>query len=257
MDAPHPDGGTALIADDGSAGDPVPDAGAPGRLELAVVKQRVRRPLGRLFWAAATVTPLLLTAALVTSQAPALEEAVAANAERRLDGPKFAGVRVNVDGRQVTARVPAGTDAERVEQVLAAAPGVASVQSSRGFASAAEKRACEGLQAKVDRATGQQRIPFVGTSAQLTSTGSRMVAQSARLLKACGPAVAVVGGHADGGVGDAASLSLARARTIAQALKRQGIAADRLETRGYGDQFPLETRNGAQNHRGTITVRVS
>lgn len=258
MDAPSSTGGVVLESE-GSHPDqsPAPGLDVPGRLTVRVEKKRVRRTLTRRYWAIAAAGPLLVTAALATLQAPGLEQAVAANAEEQLEAPKFDGVRLEVDGRHVTAMVPVGTRTDQVEKAVASADGVASVLSRRGFASGAEKRACDDLQGKVDRATDQQSIPFDGTSARLTSSGVRMVEEVASLLEACGPAVAVVGGHADSGVSDAAALSLQRARAIAAELQEHGVADDRIQTRGYGDEFPLSTTDAAQNHRGSISARVS
>jgi outer membrane protein OmpA-like peptidoglycan-associated protein len=150
--------------------------------------------------------------------------------------------------------VPTGTEIENVRAVVDALPGVLSVTTTSVYASAKEARACEGLQGKLDRATRSQRILFVPGSARLTGAGAGMVGAVGRLLTACGSAAVVVGGHADEDTANGSALSLQRAKILAGALQRSGVAKKRMELRGYGDQFPLSDKSRAENERGSVTV---
>ena len=222
-------------------------------------RKRVRRPLGVLFWIAALVVPLGLTATVALSRGPALERSVRADAMSALHRAGLKHVRVVVDGRQVVAKVPTGTRVDRVETTLLAVPGVETVRAVSVYASKAEARACAGLQSKIDRATHRQQIPFAGASTRLTATGSRMLHAVGKLLLACRPATVIVGGHTDTHTPNGSTVSLVRAQVMVRALHAQGIAIGRLVPRGYGDEFPV-TRGStaaaqARNQRGSVAVQ--
>jgi outer membrane protein OmpA-like peptidoglycan-associated protein len=225
---------------------------------VVIDKHRVRRKVGRGFWALAVVVPLALTAAVGWSYGPQIEDALHAQATSALSGAGIKGVRVVMDGRSVTAKVPTGRDPGKVERVLSAVPGVASVRTTAVYASAAEARVCRSLQKRIDRATHGQRIGFAGTSTRLSADGRRMVVAVGRLLRVCRTAVVTVGGHTDSHTFDGATISLRRARTIAGLLKQQGIGSQRLLPRGFADQFPLDDRDTpaarAHNQRGSVAV---
>ena len=75
--------------------------------------------------------------------------------------------------------------------------GVSAVTTEEVYSSKKEARACAELDAKLDRVTGKQRIPFAGRTATLSSTGRRMVEAAAQLVAACGSARVHVGAHTD------------------------------------------------------------
>ncbi|MDX6324690.1 MAG: OmpA family [Nocardioidaceae bacterium] len=223
-----------------------------------VERQRVRRPLGSLFWLAALVVPLGLTVCAALSRTPILERSLHTDAMMALHRAGIAHVRVVVDGRQLLAKVPTGTKPKRVEAMLLAVPGVETVQTVAVYASPAEAKACAHLQSKIDKATGQEHIPFAGGSTQLSATGARMLHAVAQLLGACRPATVVIGGHADSHTPKGPTISLVRARVMERALQAQGIARARMTARGYGDQFPVADGSSAaaqaRNQRGSIAV---
>jgi outer membrane protein OmpA-like peptidoglycan-associated protein len=224
-----------------------------------VDRHRVRRPLGRLFWVAVLLVPALLTALVGTARVAVLEDGLDAQVRAALEAQQLGAVAVTVEGRQVTARVPTGLDPEATARAVEAVPGVLAVSTLEVYASAAEEKACTNLQAKVDWATKQQRIPFSGSSAAPTHGGRTMLTGVAKLLKACRAADAVVGGHADSSARDAGALSLRRARTMIAVLVEAGVAQERLEPRGYGDQFEVDDASTAtaraKNQRGTVVVK--
>jgi outer membrane protein OmpA-like peptidoglycan-associated protein len=229
----------------------------PTERSLVTETHRVRRPLGRLYWLALVLVPVVLTVLVGASRGPGIEDTLESEVDQALAAAGIKRVEVVVDGRQVTAEVPVGRDPEKVEEVVAQVSGVLSVEATEVFASAKEAKACAGLQAKVDRATNKQRIPFSGASTRLTAEGERMVRAVGRLLTACRAGDVTVGGHADT-AGDDGALALERARVIIRELKRVGVAADRMQARGYGDQFPVAEGDSAaakaRNQRGSIAV---
>jgi outer membrane protein OmpA-like peptidoglycan-associated protein len=229
-----------------------------GALSLVTDRYRVRRPVGRGFWALAVVVPLALTAVVGWSRGPVIERTLHERAMTALSSADLTGVRVAMDGRSVEAKVPTGRSPRAVARVLATVPGVASVRTTAVYASAAEARVCRTLQHRLDRATHGQRIGFVPGSTRLTDAGRRMVAAVGRLLRVCKGAVVTVGGHTDSRAVDGGRISLARARVVTGLLHEQRIAADRLLPRGFADQFPIADGSGsaarAANQRASIAV---
>jgi outer membrane protein OmpA-like peptidoglycan-associated protein len=238
----------------------VPAASATTSFTVVSERRRVRRPLPRLFWVI-VVVPLALTALVGITQGPALESTLVRQARSALVDEGIKGVRLTADGRRLTAGVPTGRDAEKVSQVLAGVSGVSAVSTAAVYADAAEARACDGLQKKLDRATKGQRIAFDGSSTRLTASGRQMVGAVSALLKACRPATAVVGGHTDGSTYNGPEISLRRARLVIDLLARAGVQRQRLEARGYADQFPLAERDDAasraQNQRASVAADVA
>jgi outer membrane protein OmpA-like peptidoglycan-associated protein len=239
----------------------VPAAPAATSSTVVSERHRVRRPLPRLFWAFLVVVPLALTALVGLTQGPELEATLISQARSALVDEGIKGVRLTADGRRLTAGVPTGRDPEKVSRVLAEVSGVSAVSTAAIYANAAEARACDGLQKKLDRATKGQRIAFDGSSTRLTAAGREMVAAVGALLKACRPATAVVGGHTDGSTYNGPEISLRRARLVIDLLARAGVQRQRLEARGYADQFPLAERDDAasraQNQRASVAADVS
>lgn len=234
--------------------------GDPESATTSVVVERrlVRRHRGRRFWSAAVLLPAALTAALVLTGVDGIEEALRDDARAALRAEGIKGVGLVVDGRQVTAKVPTGRDPAAVAKVLAGVGGVSGVSTESVYASKAEARACQDIQDKLDRATGGQKIPFVGESATLSSSGVKMLGKVAVLLKACRAPDVVIGGHSDPSTPKGSTLSLERARVMIRVLKGAGVAGDRLTARGYGDQFPVTDgptpAEQARNERGSVMV---
>ena len=226
---------------------------------VVVETRTVRRPAGRVYWVSAAIVVLLLTVGLGVSRGPAIEQALKKQVLAALDDAGYDDVRVSVDGRMVTANVPTGTDDDEVKEVVADVEGVSAVSAMLVYSSYAEARDCADLQAKLDKATGKQRIPFQGQTTRLTSEGVQMLRAVGKLLKACSTAVVYVGGHTDPGTRLGSTLSLDRAKAMVKLLKSYGVAPKRLEPRGYGDQFPIDKGRGAaaraKNERGSVAVR--
>ena len=106
------------------------------------------------------------------------------------------------------------------------------------------------------------RLTFETGSTSLTSESKAQIDNIVAILNAY-PAVKIkIGGYTDN-VGDPqANLDLSgnRATKVMQAIVAGGIAADRVEAEGYGDQFPVAdnaTEEGrAQNRRTSVSIRA-
>lgn len=232
---------------------------APLSGTIVVESRTVRRPLSRNFWLTAVLVPLLVTIGVGVSAGPGIENALKKDVQHALSDAGLENVAVRVDGRMVTADVPTGVEADTVKSVVDRVDGVSAVSTNLVYGSYAEAKGCADLQAKLDKATRNQRIPFQGGSARVSADGTKMLREVATLLDGCQAAVVYVGGHTDPATRYGSTLSLDRARLMAKTLKSFGIDSDRLEPRGYGDQFPLDksgTAAGrARNERGSIIVR--
>ncbi len=81
------------------------------------------------------------------------------------------------------------------------------------------------------------------------------------ILRAYPDSAIKIGGYTDN-VGDPAfnmKLSASRAETVKKELVAQGIAAERLESEGYGEQYPAADNatdaGRAKNRRTAVSVR--
>ena len=108
-----------------------PDAGTPTgpatEKRLVTRHRRVRRPLGGAFWLTSLVAVGVLVAATALTQQEGVEAALQQSVEEHLAARGLGKVEVVTEGRAVTARVPAGTDEERVERTVDAVAGVVAV----------------------------------------------------------------------------------------------------------------------------------
>ena len=226
---------------------------------VVVETRTVRRPVGKVYWVGAVIVVLLLTMGVGVSRGPGIEQALKKDVLAALDDAGFKDVSVSVDGRMVTANVPTGVEADEVKKIVSDVDGVSAVSAMLVYASFAEARDCADLQKKLDKATAGQRIPFQGESTRLSAEGDKMLREVSKLLEACESAVVYVGGHTDPGTRFGSTISLDRANVMAKLLKSWGIDKDRLEPRGYGDQFPVDKSRSAaaraKNERGSIVVR--
>lgn len=92
-------------------------------------------------------------------------------------------------------------------------------------------------------------INFDLDKATLTTDGSAVVKEIAKALQSDTKLRIAIEGHTDH-TGDAThnqKLSLDRANAVATSLKNEGIANDRLSTKGYGAEKPLVTNDTEEN----------
>jgi len=226
---------------------------------VVVETRTVRRPAGKVYWFFAVLVPVLLTIGVGVSRGPNIEQDLKKDVLHSLDAAGLDAVRVSVNGRIVTADVPNGVDVDRVKSIVSAVDGVSAVTAKPAYASYAEAENCANFQTKLDKATHNERIPFVGQSTRLKAEGSQMLRDVAKLLEGCPSAVVYVGGHTDSHTRYGSTISLARAKVMVKLLESFGIGGKQLEPRGYGDEFPIskyDTPAGwAHNERGSIIVR--
>lgn len=118
---------------------------------------------------------------------------------------------------------------------------------------------CADLQTKI---SGLLRTPiqYDANGSGLADSSAGLIAQIVGELRACPAAQVAITVHTDG-IGTAAGdleLSTSQAQTVAAALIRQGVGADRITARGVGSAEPVssgDTESGrAQNRRVEITV---
>ena len=104
------------------------------------------------------------------------------------------------------------------------------------------------------------RVEFASGSSTLTPKSRAQIGDLAALLRDYPKASVVVAGHTDNVGGEAANLTLSRARaeTVAKALTNAGVAADRVRTESHGSQNPVADNSTAigrsQNRRVTLEV---
>ena len=105
-----------------------------------------------------------------------------------------------------------------------------------------------------------QNLHFKPDSAELLPGEDALLDKIASILKESGKNKLLVNGHTAsvGNPNGEMSLSIARARAVAEGLSRRGIDADRFICRGSGSQKPIadnSTKEGmAQNRRVEITI---
>ena len=104
------------------------------------------------------------------------------------------------------------------------------------------------------------RLSFDTNSATLRAESQEQLNNIASILKAYPNLHIKVGGYTDN-TGDASAnlqLSQARADSVRQQLISMGVGADRLEAKGYGDQYPIGDNSAeagrARNRRISLLV---
>jgi outer membrane protein OmpA-like peptidoglycan-associated protein len=103
-------------------------------------------------------------------------------------------------------------------------------------------------------------VTFENDSATLTPPGQAVAANVAAILKAHPTVKIRIEGHTDSRGSDASNLTLsqARAQAVLDALKAQGIAADRMTAAGFGERRPkvpdTSDANRAINRRVELIV---
>lgn len=235
-------------------------AGASSTLD-SPRKRWYRGSAGERWWFAAVLIPGALTAAVVATQGSSIESDLQTRVESSLEAAGFTGVQVEMSGRSAHLTVPTGQDGQTAVDVASAVEGIGPVDAERVAASAAEARACEELQAKIDKVTQTRGVLFAGGSTSISGAAASQVSAIGKLLVKCPPATVTVDGHADASVLDKSAVSLRRAEAVRNALVRAGVKTSRIETNGYGDTFPIarddtpEAR--AANNRVVIKVAVS
>src|SRR5262245_1983507 len=103
-------------------------------------------------------------------------------------------------------------------------------------------------------------IAFMPGSSSLTQDSNEQIDNIAAIMRAYPSAQVTIGGHTDNSGSSAANMELskARAESVADALTRNGVNADRVQSEGFGDSRPVAdntTEDGrVQNRRVTLEV---
>ena len=105
------------------------------------------------------------------------------------------------------------------------------------------------------------RLTFLTNSSELESTSNEQLDNIAKILNEFPLVKVKIGGYTDNvGAADAnLKLSGSRADFVKMALIKRGIAADRMESEGYGQEHPIaanDTEEGRQQNR-RISMRVT
>ena len=233
----------------------------PGALidDKLTVTPGVRTPdaaaLGGLFSAVVGIPDfdLKLDGETVTLSGTAPAEAIKASAEEYAK-TSWPNVKV-VNNIEVTGATPTAS-ATAAPPAPSAPPAPTTSPPAQGPGAAGP---CATLQADI---TDLLRTPinFVSDGFALAPESQRLVAQVADKVKACPNVKVAVVGYTDntGSDGINVPLSGSRAKSVADELVSDGVAADRVTSRGAGAANPVasnDTAQGrAQNRRVEITV---
>ncbi len=209
--------------------------------------------------------------------APAPKPVAAAAPAAPAPAPKPAPAPVAAAPAPPTAPAPAAapSPAAPVSTQLVAVPGANGLVKYNLPGGASIEVAKDGLESKMltfintkDAAIDNKlwfdfdRLTFVTASSDLTPESKAQVTSAVAILKSY-PAVSVkVGGYTDNQGNPDANLDLSdkRANRVMQEMVAGGVAADRIEAKGYGDQHPIgdnATPEGrAKNRRTSLSIRT-
>jgi len=221
-------------------------------------KKLYRQNPGERWWFALLLLPTSLTALAVYTIGGSVESELRQNTLVSLEAAGLTGVTVEMHGRNVTVKVPTGQSQDKAEAAVESVTGIGKVDVEQVARNAAEARACDDLQAKIDNVTKGRGIPFDGSSASLSGSSAAAVRTIAKLLVHCPSAMVAANGYTDGSVLRGSTVSLRRAEAVRGALVRDGVKAARIDAQGFGDTFPVsrdDTPAGrAANNRVSITL---
>ncbi len=171
-----------------------------------------------------------------------------------------AGTRgISVDGDAVTLTGGVASDAAKAEAAEAAAEAVPGATVDNQLTvepttppspAAPDPAAGQAAQAEINRVLAGSTVNFNPDSSSLTPAGLGAVQRVAAVLKKYPTVRTEIRGHVarTGNAGADMRLSQARANAVVAALRRSGVAANRLVARGFGSTKPLTT-NPAQTSR--------
>src|SRR5262245_35687054 len=152
-----------------------------------------------------------------------------------------------------------GTSGVKVSEMLTRAlPGNINISIPKGSME-------DNLASYAERPIGTEsftfdRISFMSGSSSLTDESREQIENVAAILRAYPAMQVTVGGHSDNVGSSSANLALstARAESVADALTKAGVTANRVHPEGFGDAKPIadnSTESGrAQNRRVTLDV---
>ncbi len=115
--------------------------------------------------------------------------------------------------------------------------------------------------AELQKLTSGRSILFANASAELDSNSNEFLDGIAQIIRRCDKVAVEIGGHTDS-IGSARTnqrLSLARAQSVLDYLKKAGVETERLSAKGYGEEQPIasnaDRESRAKNRRIEFKVR--
>lgn len=116
-------------------------------------------------------------------------------------------------------------------------------------------------QTSIKQQLAQQKIRFRSGSSQLQKESNPLLKELVKILQTCPEATIQIAGYTDNQGSEKINerISLARAASVSNAFKKQGISKERLSTIGYGEAHPIANnataKGRAQNRRIEIIVK--
>ncbi|MGW8206978.1 MAG: OmpA family protein, partial [Hyphomicrobiaceae bacterium] len=158
--------------------------------------------------------------------------------------------------------VPGGQISDALKALLAERESWGTEPSKGGTPAAAVPRSAEAAdcEAKLRDAASKGVILFASSSANLRAKSNATLNQLAKVAKGCSKGRIRVEGHTDstGRASFNKRLSERRAQAVAAYLTKAGVAKDRVEAVGYGQEKPVASNNTAdgraKNRRIEFTV---
>ncbi len=199
---------------------------------------------------------LCLVFVCVFSEASDIEEELGARALEavRQQDLFWAGVEPQGQAIRLTGAAPHYQAKKKAGEIAASVNGVTSVVNE--IAIIGEAGTC---QQEIDGFLARERVSFKSGRAELHESSFPILDMLASIARNCGARLEVAG-HTDA-VGDAnvnMKLSQRRADLVRKHLVRRGVAAERVEARGYGETQPIadnSTNDGRKSNR-RIEFRV-
>lgn len=169
-------------------------------------------------------------------------------------------LRVERDTVTLAGTAASGDQKDAVERAaISAWPGVDVANRIEAKPPPPAPGQCGDLQSAINAVTGGP-IFFGSDGMALTPADNQMLTQVAAKLKACPNAKVTVNGYADSTGGEAMNISSSsqRAKTVADYLIKNGVAADHITSKGLGSANPIASNDTAEgrikNRRVEIVV---
>jgi outer membrane protein OmpA-like peptidoglycan-associated protein len=179
----------------------------------------------------------------------------------RLKAADITGVIATLDGRDLvlSGNVASGSERSSVATTVLSVPGVRAVRNDVMVVEQVTDPdppavSLETIQARVTTLLQESGIEFEKGKARLEPSSQPLLDEIAHLLKQAPLSSIRVEGHTDN-TGQAEynqNVSLTRAQAVVDYLAGQGVAADRLEAVGVGQERPVasnDTREGRMKNR--------
>ncbi|MFG6414887.1 OmpA family protein [Roseateles sp. DC23W] len=201
--------------------------------------------------------------AMAIAKAATEEEAIkAAEADRERARADANARRANVAQAQAAnaqiAAANASADANAARQQAANAQADAAQAQAQAAALAQELADLQAKQTDRGMLVTLGDVLFEFGRAEIKPNAQASISKLANYLKQHPDRRVLIEGFTDSVGGDAANLTLSqrRSQAVAAALQAQGVDASRLETRGYGKQYPVASNSSTSDRAMNRRVEV-